>query len=323
MNYIDLHCDTLLGAFMAGKDEIGRFEQASVDVERLKKGSCMAQFFAIFLPPARPEMNDSIPDDETYIRSLHQILMNTIERHPGDIAFARNAAELSANHRAGKVSAFLTIEDGRSVLGSMDNLKRYFDMGVRLISLTWNFANCFGFPNSADHTEMAKGLTAFGRDAVKYMNELGILIDVSHLSDGGFWDVVTLSDKPFVASHSNCRTLGVHQRNLTDEMIRALADKGGVAGLNFASAFLTKDVSFPLSRVEDLVAHAAHMKNIGGIGCVAIGSDFDGINCELEIPGPDRMELLFDGLKKGGFTENEIELIAWKNAQRVIEEVLK
>ncbi len=324
MNYIDLHCDTLMGAFFSKKTDIGQMEKASIDLERLKKGSCMAQFFAIFLPslPTREKMGDKLPDDETYISALRTILMNTIEKYPNDLAYASNAAQLEANHRSGKISAFLTIEDGRSVCGDMANLERYYDMGVRLISLTWNHANCFGFPNSLDPETMAKGLTDFGKDAVVRMNELGMLVDVSHLSDGGFWDVVELSRRPFVASHSNCRALGVHQRNLTDEMIRALADKGGVAGLNFASQFLTKDVSFNLSRISDLAAHAVHMRNKGGIECVALGTDFDGISCQLEIPGPDQMYLLFDALKKAGFTEGDIEKIAYQNAQRVIRDVL-
>ena len=324
MNYIDLHCDTLMNAFLSGKTDVGELERAAVDLERLKKGNCMAQFFAIFLPSLRMKerMGSRIPDDETYIKALHTILMQTIEKYPDDLAFAGNAAQLAENHRAGKVSAFLTIEDGRSVQGSMENLERYYNMGVRLISLTWNHANCFGFPNSTDPAAMGRGLTDFGKDAVVRMNEMGMLVDVSHLSDGGFWDVAELSRRPFVASHSNCRALGVHQRNLTDEMIRTLADKGGVAGINFEAGFLTKDVLCNVSRLEDLIAHAAHLRNKGGIGCVAIGTDFDGISCELEVAGPHRMYLLFDGLKRAGFSEDDIEKIAYRNAQRVIADVL-
>lgn len=324
MKYIDLHCDTLMGAFFAKKTDLGRMEKASIDLERLKKGDCMAQFFAIFLPSLtmREKMDSKLPDDETYIRELHTIFCNTLEKYPEDISFAGNATQLAENHRAGKVSAFLTIEDGRSVNGDMANLERYYNMGVRLISLTWNHANCFGFPNSTDPEIMGRGLTEFGKDAVVRMNELGMLVDVSHLSDGGFWDVAEISRKPFVASHSNCRALGAHQRNLTDEMIRALADRGGVAGINFASQFLTKDVNYHVSRISDLVAHACHLKNKGGIECVALGTDFDGISCELEVTGPDQMYLLFDAMKKAGFTEGEIEKIAYQNAQRVIADVL-
>ena len=324
MNYIDLHCDTLMEAFLAGKTDLGRLEKTSVDLERLKKGNCAAQFFAIFLPSMKfkEKLGDKIPDDETYIKALHGILMNTIDRYPEDIAFAGNATQLAENQRAGKVSAFLTIEDGRSVNGDMANLERYYGMGVRLISLLWNHANCFGYPNSTDPEIMGRGLTDFGKDAVVRMNELGMLVDVSHLSDGGFWDVAEISRKPFVASHSNCRALGVHQRNLTDEMIRALADKGGVAGINFASQFLTKDVSCDLSRIEDLVAHACHLKNKGGIECVALGTDFDGISCRLEVTGPDQMYRLFDAMKKAGFTEGELEKFAYQNARRVIADVL-
>lgn len=132
----------------------------------------------------------------------------------------------------------LTVEDGRMVNGSFDRLEQLAKTGVRAIALTWNFENCFGAPNSRDPKIMSKGLSAFGKEAIEAMNELGILVDVSHLSDGGFYDVAKISKKPFVATHSDCRALAAHPRNLTDDMIRLLAQKGGVSGINFAPAFL-------------------------------------------------------------------------------------
>ena len=165
---------------------------------------------------------------------------------------------------------------------------------------------------------MEKGLKPFGKEAVEYMNDLGIVIDVSHLSDGGFWDVVQVSKKPFVASHSNCRALSPHVRNLTDEMLRALAEKGGVTGLNFCANFLKQDIQSEESRVEDMVSHIVHMVNVGGLECAAIGTDLDGIGSELEIGDPTQMELLFHGLEQAGFSQDAIECIAWKNAVRVL-----
>lgn len=221
------------------------------------------------------------------------------------------------------MSAFLTIEDGRSVNGFMDNLQRYYDMGVRLISLTWNFKNCFGFPNSKDPKIMAEGLTDFGKDAVVRMQELGMLVDVSHLSDGGFMDVAKLAKVPFIASHSNCRTLSPQQRNLTDEMIKILADKGSVAGINFGPEFLNADVTCKNSTNELIVKHIKHFIHIGGTDCVGLGSDFDGIGGNLEVGSSDKVPMIWDLLHKKGISDDVIEKIAWKNHFRVIKEAMK
>ncbi|MEG1125792.1 MAG: membrane dipeptidase, partial [Oscillospiraceae bacterium] len=166
------------------------------------------------------------------------------------------------------------------------------------------------------------GLTDFGKLAVERMNELGILIDVSHLSDGGFSDVLQISKKPFVASHSNCRALSPHRRNLTDEMLKALAEKGGVAGVNFGPGFLSADITSTESTLPNILAQLRHMIQIGGIGCAAIGTDFDGIKGNLAIPGADKMPLLFYKLEQEGFTTEEIEHIAYKNVQRVLADAL-
>ncbi len=324
MKYIDLHCDTLMNAFLSHKPTVTQAE-GMVDIKRLREGGAMAQFFAMFLlPPGFEKFAPEAPKvtDEEYIAALHQILMDTIEENRDVLAFATNADQLMENDKNGKLSAFLTIEDGRSVDGKLENIQRYYDMGVRLISLTWNFENCFGAPNSTDPALMAKGLTPFGKEAVPYMQELGMLVDVSHLSDGGFWDVVALCKKPFVASHSNLRSLSPHQRNLQEDMLQALAQHGGVAGINFGPEFLNADVTRTESTVALMSAHIRRMIDLGGIGCPAIGSDFDGIHGQMEIPDAAHMQLLFDQLHKDGLTDDQIEQVAWKNAERVIREAM-
>lgn len=325
MEYIDMHCDTLMKAYLTRKKTVGRLGKCMVDLEKLEQGGCTAQFFAIFMLPMRlkAKLGFLLPGDDTYIEKLHGIMMNTLRAYPERIAMARNAAELDANRAEGKLSAFLTLEDGRAVDGKMDKLEAFYEKGIRLISLTWNAENCFGAPNSDDAAVMAAGLTDFGREAVRRMNELGMLVDVSHLSDGGFWDVAAIAERPFVASHSNCRGLSPHRRNLTDEMIRMLGEKGGVAGLNFGPEFLNADLADKHSRAGLLAAHARHMAKVGGVECVGIGSDFDGISGEMEISGADKMELLFGALAKAGFTDDEIELIAHKNVERVLRDALR
>lgn len=319
MRYIDFHCDTLLNSYFQNKDSLEGLEKSMISPEKLQKGECSAQFFAIYMLPDSEKEHD----DDSFIRLLRQFLINTAERQPGVIAHTNSYSEYEENYKAGKISAFLTLEDGRAVNGSIEKLENFYAMGVRLISLTWNFANCFGYPNSADPRAMQLGLTGFGKEAVCRMNELGMLVDVSHLSDGGFWDVMNISKAPVIASHSNCRSLSPHQRNLTDEMIKALADKGGVAGLNFCPAFLNSDINCEVSASELIAKHAKYMANCGGIECVAIGTDFDGIRGTLEVGGPDKMCLLWDELGKQGFSERDIELIAYRNAERIIKDVLK
>lgn len=319
MKYIDLHCDTLAKAFIEGKQSVSKMPEDMVDVERLHRADMLAQFFAIFLLPEK-EMQQGLSDEE-YIETLVGILHNTIEENPEKIALARNVEELERNQKQGKVSAFLTIEDGRSVDGKLERLEKYYDFGIRLISLTWNYENCFGAPNSTNEEVMKKGLTPFGKEAVRRMEELGILVDVSHLSDGGFYDVADICRKPFVASHSNCRAVANQPRNLTDEMIKILAEQGGMAGINFFGMFLNGSQE---SRICDMVSHINHLVKYGGEDIVAIGSDFDGISGErFEVGSPLQMERLFAALQKEGYSERQMEKFAYGNALRVMKEVLK
>ncbi len=335
MGYLDFHCDTLMLAYEKKMEEIGKFPEASIDIERLRRGGVDAQFFAAFVPPRESGdwwercfsgKGDGEEEpfwmEEAYIRALKGILGNTQEKYGKEMRLVKTASQMGEAKREGKLAAFFTLEDGRSLNGSMEKLEAYYqELGVSLITLTWNYENCFGFPNSRKREIMERGLKPFGKEAVEYMNSLGVIVDVSHLSDGGFWDVVRISKKPFVASHSNCRALSPHPRNLTDEMLRALAEKGGVTGLNFCSAFLGKDTESWDSRLEDMIAQVRHMVQVGGINCVAIGTDFDGIQSRLEIGDPTRMELLFDGLRKAGFSADMVEQMAWKNGERVLYDI--
>ena len=325
MGYIDLHCDTLSAAFSKGAQDIYGASGTHINVQRLINAGVEAQFFAVFFPRKGKGgmMRYGEPlSDLAYFAALRKLLFDTIEQHPDKIAFAGNVAQLQQNRAAGKVSAFLTIEDGRAVNGSFAQLQTFYEQGVRLITLTWNDENCFGAPNSRDPKIMNKGLTEFGKEAISVMNETGILIDVSHLSDGGFWDVAELTRKPFVASHSNARSLSPHPRNLTDEMIRGLSEKGGVAGLNFYGPFLQKDASSEHSTVELMVAHVKHIYQVGGEDVIGIGTDFDGVGGELEIQHPEQLERLFGALQSAGFTERVLDKFKHENVERVIRETM-
>lgn len=328
MGYIDMHCDTLAAAFAKKSETAKHLQGTMVDVARLGEAGAQAQFFAMFLPQRdMPQWFGltEMPEPEVLLYGMYDIYQKTLETCSDMLAPARSYGELKENQKEGKISAILTMENGHPVRGKLENIKKFYDMGVRLITLTWNDANCFGYPHSAVGEEMARGLTDFGKKAVAYMTELGMLIDVSHLSDGGFWDVAAHAQKvkkPFVASHSNCRALAPSTRNLTDEMIRELAECGGVAGLNFEPSFLNEDPWDAVSRVERMCDHMEHLVNVGGIGCAGIGTDFDGIDGSFEIADCTGMPRLFEALHMRGFSWDAIEKIAHDNVERVLHETM-
>ncbi|MCD7744691.1 MAG: dipeptidase [Lachnospiraceae bacterium] len=327
MQFIDMHCDTLMMLYACDPQNAQLYDSAytSVDFNRMKEGGELAQFFAIFLPSDeyRGYRNSKLLPDREYIDTLWKYLMDNLKNYPEIIAQAKNAEELRANRKAGKMSAVLTMEDGRAVDGRMENLEEFYKMGFRALSLTWNYHNCFGAPNSRDPEIMKQGLTDFGKEAVRYMQELGMLVDVSHLSDGGFYDVADICKKPFVATHSNARAISPHPRNLTDDMIRTLGNAGGVTGINFAACFLNEDTTCKDSTAVMMARHARHIADVGGVDCVGIGTDFDGIGGNLEISDCSQMSILENALSKEGFTGNEIEKIFYKNVLRVMEEAMK
>ncbi len=332
--YADMHCDTLLYGVGKGLNDIYEMPEAMLDIKRLKQADVLCQFLAVFFPP-RPDMltpeqraerlklRPQMPPDEELFSKAVKLMQDSMAAHKDIIRQAYNYEEVMKNKEQGLVSGVLTIEDGRIVNGSFDHLEQLAKTGVRAIALTWNYENCFGAPNSKDPKIMSKGLTAFGKEAIEAMNELGILVDVSHLSDGGFYDVAKISKKPFVATHSDCRALAAHPRNLTDEMIRILAEKGGVSGINFAPAFLDDTPGNEESRVSDMVRHVKHFIEVGGEDCVGIGTDFDGIRGHLEVGEPGRLALLFDALENAGITPRQIDKIASGNVLRVMKEVMK
>ena len=320
-SYVDMHCDTLLQTLHEGNGLLYE-NQGMQSLKLMQEAKQMCQFFAIFFPPRHEERIPPLPPDEDFFRILCKNFYEELNKHSDIIAVAHNHEEIMENWKKGLSSAVLTVEDGRLVNGRLENLTYLYEQGVRAIALTWNFSNCFGYPNSKDAGIMEKGLTDFGKEAIAEMNRLGILIDVSHLSDGGFYDVANLSQKPFIASHSNCRALTLHRRNLTDEMIRTLSEHGGVAGLNFYSEFINSRKD-GVTSIDDLVAHVLHFIRVGGEDCIGIGTDFDGIENTPEISHPTQMSLLFDALKKKGVTPRQLDKLASGNVLRVIKEAMR
>ena len=177
-----------------------------------------------------------------------------------------------------------------------------------------------GYPNSRDSEVMKKGLKPFGIETIERMNELGMMIDVSHMSDAGIEDMLTLAKKPFVASHSNARTLCAHGRNLTDDFLKRMGEKGCVIGANFYSEFLRNGAEF--SETEHIAEHILYMVDKAGLESVGLGTDYDGIDCALEMSDCSKIQMLAAVLKNKGMTESQIERVFYKNVLRLYQELL-
>lgn len=310
-----MHCDTILG-LMRDENMNLKNNPFCVDLEKMRMADSMAQFFACFVYMKRFDGEDRFAQGYKFALEMIARAQKEFEKYPEEIKLVRNYEELKQNNQNGRISAILTVEEGGVIDGKMSNLEELYRQGVRLITLTWNEENCIGFPNSRDANIMNQGLKPFGIETVERMNELGMIVDVSHLSDGGFWDVLKYSKKPVVASHSNARALCPHQRNLTDDMIRALAEKGGISGLNFYPCFLNENRK---AGIDDLVRHIEHMYKIGGEDFVAIGTDFDGFDDgELELKHLGEINYLYEALKKRKFNDSQIEKFWNRNALRVM-----
>lgn len=340
MKWIDMHCDTL-SILLEEKDLRLDRNRLSVDIGRLRDADAVAQFFACYVNAADFCEKSAVGRtgdlwDQAYGKALDMVLL---ARHAENAEFgiACSCGDVLRMEREKRVAGILTVEEGGVLNGCHERLDALYDCGIRLITLTWNYENCIGSPNSRERNVNEKGLTPFGIETVERMNELGIVVDVSHLSDGGFWDCIRHSRKPVAASHSNARTLCPHPRNLTDEMLHALGENGGVVGVNFYGAFLRpaggggsqKDGKEALKAggagITDIVRHIRYMMDRAGEDAVALGTDFDGFDRDAlpaGIKGVQDMDLLWDEMKRAGFTERQIEKTAYENAMRILHECI-
>ncbi len=322
MKVVDMHCDTigeLWKAEKAGKPISLRSNSLHIDLEKMQKGDYLLQNFAMFVFLGREK------DPLVNVLEMIDVYNRAMAENADLIAPVLRYADIEKNQAAGKLSGMLTIEEGAVLKGNPYVVRSLYQLGVRMLTLTWNFENEIGYPNTIvkakDYDPTRRyGLKPEGIEIVREMNRVGMIVDVSHLGDDGFWDVVKYCDGPFVASHSNARAVCNHTRNMTDDMIRALADKGGVMGLNFCGDFLNPNGK---SRVEDMVRHAKHIMNVGGSDILGLGTDYDGIDGDLELDHCDKMQLLAQEMDRQGFKTSEIEAIFHGNVLRLYREVLK
>lgn len=307
IKFIDFHCDTLSRLLKNSKENIFK-NKGHIDITRLKDSNYLLQCFACYVNLGKPSINQSHYED---VLAMIELLKESRGQNQTNeyevIEKNKDIVKVKDDNRLG---CLLAVEEGGIVENDLKRLDELYRKGIRMITLTWNYENCIGYPNK-DFTYQNNGLKEFGIEMVKYMDDLGIIIDVSHLSDGGFWDVVKYSKRPFVASHSNARTIRNHPRNLTDEMILAMKERGCVIGLNYYGPFLQKN---GLSTLESICKHMEHIIKIGGDEILCLGSDFDGFNDVLSLKGCEDMHLLPEAMRKYGFSEETIKNVCYKNA---------
>ena len=329
MKAVDLHCDVLSlrqKLQVRGKDYSLLSNPYHIDLMKLKRGDYLLQCFAVFVNPHRfPD-----PHKTALVEIEHfQTMMKQFSDRITQVFSSRDIPDIEGQ---GKICALLTIEGGGDWMENPEELRRYHQIGARIMSFTWNYENRLGYPNivpdeaekkSQNHLEDVRGLTPLGFEFLSEMEHLGIIMDVSHLSDAGFRDVCGAATRPFIATHSNARAVSGHVRNLTDDMLKAIADRGGVTGINYYPDFLDPEENLQdcHSTLEWMVRHISHIRNVAGIDVIALGSDFDGIFGDLELTDCSQLPRLADALRSHGFTSSEIEKIFHKNALRLFQEI--
>ncbi|MCL2617270.1 MAG: dipeptidase [Defluviitaleaceae bacterium] len=262
MYFVDGHCDTLTLAIGKGEDLLNHTGHLSI--EKLASFKTAVQVFAIWLDDE--QIKTAYEATIGFIDQAHKIFAN----NSNCIRLATSYSDIIQNIDAGVCTAILGAEGAEPIGSDLARLREFYNKGLRVLTFTWNRDNelsgCIATPN-------AGGLTQFGHEALAECERLGILVDVSHISVSGFNDVAQAATKPFFASHSNCKALASHKRNLEDAQIRIIAEAGGVVGVNFCDAFLSDS---PGPDMNDVLRHIAHIINIGGVECAAFGGDLDG-----------------------------------------------
>lgn len=317
-----------------------RREDGHLDLPRAREGGFAGGLFAIFIDPPEPAATEDKaalkrPDTRSvdYERARRITLrrigyLKELERKDGSaVAIVRTVRDIEAAMSSGRVAVSIHMEGAEAVDPGLANLGEYYGLGVRSIGITWSRENAFGygvpfdFPGSPDS---GPGLKDAGKALVRECNRLGVLIDLSHLNEKGFWDVARLSDAPLVASHSCVHAICPAPRNLTDKQLDAIKASDGIVGINFSVSFLRPDgkqeVDTPLSMMAD---HFAYIADRIGVEHVGMGSDFDGTTVSSVLGDSAGLPKLVDELRRRGFKEAEMEKIAYRNWLRVLKNTWK
>lgn len=324
---IDLHCDTLTGlrpedgplldslraparragAAAALEERVRETDTLDLpgrhfSLSAIPEGVRWCQCCAIFIPDGL-KGEEAVAYCDLHRRNFHRQMDALSDK----VLPCRAAGDIEAAWAAGKAAAILTVENGSALAGRLDRVEVLAREGVRMLTLTWNGENEIGSGNATGH-----GLSPFGREAVRALERAGILIDVSHLNDAGFDDLLCAAEKPFAASHSNARSVCGHRRNLTDEQIREMVRRGCLIGLNCYNAFLRED-GCPAGP-DDLFRHVERFLELGAERCLALGSDADGADLPPGLDSPGKFAGLYQYFLERGLSPAQAEGVLWRNA---------
>ena len=350
---IDTHND-ITSKTVEGYDIGKNKDDAHTNIAGYRAGGVGAQFFAVFVGANYVNGNHSA---NRTLQMIDTVRHDIIAKYPNDFQFALRADDILSAQKQGKIAALMGIEGGHAIEDSLRLLRDYYALGIRYMTLTHsntnNWADSSGDMDKAG-VKHHNGLTPFGKDVVREMNRLGMIVDISHVADKTFWDAMEVSTAPPFASHSSCRALANVPRNMTDDMIKALAKRGGVVQINFSCDFLSQATadatkvimpkmmaamtgggeakrnelmeqyrkSVPPATLGDVVEHIDHVKKIAGIDAVGIGSDFDGIFCAPKgLEDVSKFPNLTRALLEKGYSAEDIRKIYGANVLRVMRAV--
>ncbi len=329
---IDTHND--IPSFTIDGTDIGNAPKNYTDIPRLREGGVGAIFFSVYVDAKYVDGNHSA---NRALQMIDTVYHDILDRYPNDFTLALSAEDIERAHREHKIAGLMGIEGGHAIEDSPRLLRDYYRLGVRYMTLTHvntnNWADSSGDidkPGVQHHN----GLTPLGKDIVREMNRLGMMVDISHVSDKTFYDALDTSQAPLIASHSSSRALTNVPRNMTDDMIRALAKKGGVMQINFYCSFVSQksadaaaaNPKAPPVRatIDDVVAHIDHVRQIAGIDVIGLGTDFDGITCApTGLDDVSKFPNLTRALLEKGYSPQDIKKIYGGNTLRVMRQVEK
>ncbi len=305
MKLIDLHCDSLY------KSETQNIllDDSSMQAKPMREGfaCCKLQCYAVWL-------SDDIRGEKAerlFYNAQRKLISEAKRLNIKLIGKNDNFRNLFLNNTN---SAFLTLENGSALNGKIDNINKFAQLGVKIITLTWNGSNELG---DGAMVHNPAGLTKFGREAVFQMEKEGIIVDISHASDKLFYEVAEICSKPIIATHSDSRAVTHHPRNLADEQINVIIHKGGLIGLNFHNAFLNNE---PQKACKfDILKHTEHFLSLGAQDNLCFGSDFDGCTLPKDIKGSESMADIYEMFLKHNYKESIIKKIFYENAQNFFE----
>ena len=302
---IDLHCDTLTDWKYTSTGNADSLDDPArmLSLSTIPPQVNWAQFYAIFIPD-----EEHGADAIAYFDYNNQNFLRQMDKFADRVAPCRTCDDMEQAWAVGKTAAFLTVENGSVLAGDMNRVKTIADAGVRALTLVWNGENEIGSGHTTDH-----GLSDFGRRVIPELEKHGILLDVSHLNDRGFEELLAVAKKPFVATHSNARTIASHKRNLTDDMIREMVRRECLIGLNYFVKFLRDDHN--VESLDDIYRHTMHFFALGAQKNLALGSDFDGAVVPDCLNTPAKSAELYEYYLSRGLSETDAQGIMYDNAR--------